>query len=78
MPAGRQAPLGHEKNGSATRIKGSRPGIADTWTPAAPLGCRPYDLRHAAVSLWLNSGVPATEVGGHCRKASASTDAKRS
>jgi integrase len=33
-------------------------------TPAqyrSPLG-RPYDLRHAAVSLWLNSGVPATEV----------------
>jgi hypothetical protein len=23
---------------------------------------RPYDLRHAAASLWLNSGVPATEV----------------
>lgn len=23
---------------------------------------RPYDLRHAAVSLWLNSGVPETEV----------------
>jgi hypothetical protein len=23
---------------------------------------RRYDLRHAAVSLWLNSGVPATEV----------------
>jgi len=29
---------------------------------ASPLGRRPYDLRHAAVSLWLNSGVPATEV----------------
>ena len=28
----------------------------------APLGRRPYDLRHAAVSLWLNSGVPVTEV----------------
>jgi integrase len=28
----------------------------------SPLGCRPYDLRHAAVSLWLNSGVPTTEV----------------
>ena len=31
-------------------------------TPAryrSPLGRRPYDLRHAAVSLWLNSGVPA-------------------
>ena len=29
---------------------------------ASPLATRPYDLRHAAVSLWLNSGVPATEV----------------
>jgi integrase len=28
----------------------------------SPLGRRPYELRHAAVSLWLNSGVPATEV----------------
>jgi hypothetical protein len=62
MPAARQAMLAHEKNGTATRIKGSRPGIADTWTPAAPLGRRPHDLRAAAVSLWLNSGVPATEV----------------
>ena len=29
---------------------------------ASPLARPPYDLRHAAVSLWLNSGVPATEV----------------
>ena len=29
------------------------------------LGRRPYDLRQAAVSLWLNSGVPATEVARH-------------
>jgi integrase len=28
----------------------------------SPLGRRPYDLRHAAASLWLNSVVPATEV----------------
>lgn len=28
----------------------------------SPLALRPYDLRHAAVSLWLNAGVPATEV----------------
>ena len=28
----------------------------------SPLAGRPYDLRHAAVSLWLNPGVPATEV----------------
>ncbi|MFI5730332.1 tyrosine-type recombinase/integrase [Kribbella sp. NPDC051587] len=29
---------------------------------ASPLAQRPYDLRHAAVSLWLNAGVPATQV----------------
>ena len=29
---------------------------------ATPLAARPYDLRYAAASLWLNSGVPATEV----------------
>ena len=28
----------------------------------SPLGRRPYDLRHAPVSLWLTSGVPATDV----------------
>ncbi len=34
--AARQTLLAHEKNGTATRVKGSRPGISDTWTPAAP------------------------------------------
>jgi hypothetical protein len=28
----------------------------------SPLARRPYNLRHAAASLWLNKGVPATEV----------------
>ncbi len=48
-------------------------GYNEVWTEArktaltpaqyrSPLGRRPYDLRHAAVSLWLNSGLPATEV----------------
>jgi hypothetical protein len=48
-------------------------GYNEVWTEArkqaltpaqqrSPLGRRPYDLRHAAVSLWLNSRVPATEV----------------
>jgi integrase len=35
----------------------------------SPLARRSYDLRHAAVSLWLNAGVPATQVAewaGHC------------
>lgn len=27
-----------------------------------PLAKRPYDLRHACLSLWLNAGVPATTV----------------
>ena len=35
VPAARQALLACEKNGTATRVKGSRPGIADTWKPAA-------------------------------------------
>jgi hypothetical protein len=30
----------------------------------SPLGRRLYDLRHAVVSLWLYSGVPATETPG--------------
>jgi integrase len=29
---------------------------------ASPLAARPYDLRRAAVSLWLNAGVAAPEV----------------
>jgi integrase len=29
---------------------------------ASPLAGRPYDLRHAAASLWLNAGVAVTEV----------------
>ena len=29
---------------------------------ASPLARRPYDLRHAAVSLWLNAGVSAPQV----------------
>ena len=28
----------------------------------SPLAKVPYHLRHAAVSLWLNAGVPATQV----------------
>ena len=28
----------------------------------SPLARRPYDLRHAAVSTWLNDGVPAPQV----------------
>jgi len=40
----------------------ARPGALTPAQVASPLARRPYDLRHAAVSLWLNAGVPATEV----------------
>ncbi|ACU75682.1 integrase family protein [Catenulispora acidiphila DSM 44928] len=43
------------------------------------LGRRPYDLRHAAVSTWLNAGVPATQVAewaGHSVEILLSTYAK--
>jgi integrase len=29
---------------------------------ASPMAKRPYDLRHAAVSTWLNAGVPPTQI----------------
>jgi hypothetical protein len=38
---------------------------AAAFTPevaASSLGKTPYDLRHAAVSTWLNGGVPPTTV----------------
>ena len=39
---------------------GLRPASRPSLRPST--GRAPYDLRHAAVSLWLNSGVPDTEV----------------
>lgn len=42
-----------------------RKARASALTPedaASPLARRPYDLRHAAVSTWLNAGVPSTQV----------------
>ncbi len=50
---------------SNTYVKAWRDVREATLTPAqlrSPLARRPYDLRHAAVSLWLNAGVPATQV----------------
>ena len=52
--------------------------ISDVWAEArtlalapaqvaSPLAGCPYDLRHAAVSLWLNAGVPATDVAERTR-----------
>jgi hypothetical protein len=61
--AARQALLAHEKAGTATRVKGSRPGIADTWTPAvpaAPAGEAPPAETPGAGSI-ADAGQPAAE-----------------
>jgi hypothetical protein len=50
---------------SLDRVKWKPPKVAELLSPdqvAPPLAARPYDLRHAAVSLWLNGGVAATDV----------------
>ncbi|SBW29008.1 integrase family protein [Candidatus Protofrankia californiensis] len=65
------------RGGRGGAVPGARYG--DVWrearrralTPAevaSPLAATPYDLRHAAVSTWLNAGVPPTliaEWAGH-------------
>ena len=46
---------------------------------ASPLARSPYDLRHAAVSTWLNGGVPPTTVAewaGHSVEVLLKTYAK--
>ena len=58
--AARQALLAHEKNGTATRIKGSRPGIADTWKPAAPAGEAP-PAETPGTGSTTDAGQPAAE-----------------
>jgi hypothetical protein len=50
---------------SLDRVKWKPPKVAELLSPdqvAPPLAARPYDLRHAAVSLWLNGGVAATDM----------------
>lgn len=40
----------------------AREAVLTPEVAASPLAKRPYDLRHAAVSTWLNAGVEATRV----------------
>ncbi len=49
--------------GTAYRVwKQARRAILTPEQFASPLARRPYDLRHACLSTWLNAGVPATQV----------------
>ncbi len=43
-------------------FRAARLEALDETEAATPLMGRPYDLRHAAVSTWLNAGVPAAQV----------------
>jgi hypothetical protein len=43
-----------------TIVRAWRRARAEVFTPEVAAG--PYDLRHAAVSTWLNGGVPVTTV----------------
>jgi len=58
-----------ERNGEElpklTIVRAWRRAREEAFTPevaASPLAGSPYDLRHAAVSTWLNGGVPPTQV----------------
>jgi hypothetical protein len=51
------------EHGGGVEVGQQPRGLALTKAQAAsPLARRPYDLRHGAASLWLNVGVPPTEV----------------
>src|SRR5206468_11916001 len=57
--AAREALTGLETAGAAERTKGGRPGIPDTWRPAAPASPAQDTAAHAG------SGAPAGTVGDH-------------
>jgi integrase len=53
-------PLGESTYGRAW--KAARRAVLTPAQVESPLAGRPYDLRHAAVSLWLNAGVAPQQV----------------
>ena len=60
VTAARQALIAHEKAGAVTRTKGSRPGIPDTWKPAAP----PTEAQPAEAPPAPAPGAGSTAGGG--------------
>jgi integrase len=63
---GHYARSAYSRAWEAARAYGLPPDVV-----ASPVAARPYDLRHAGVTLWLNSGMPAPEVA---RRAGHSVD----
>ena len=64
-PGGRYVPTAGQPipNNAYTKVwRNAREAALTPVQQRSPLARRPYDLRHAAVSLWLNAGVPAPRV----------------
>jgi len=57
-PAGKPLP----RNALSTAWRKARRRALTEAQLCSPLARRPYDLRHACLSTWLNAGVPATQV----------------
>jgi hypothetical protein len=78
-PTTRDALLDMEKAGTATRVKGSRPGIADTWTLAAPVpdGAVPAagQDEQASQPSAAADGEPVQDAGEAAAEVSAVPDA---
>ncbi|GAA0717910.1 tyrosine-type recombinase/integrase [Dactylosporangium roseum] len=64
-PGGRYVPTAGQPIPNNAYTTAWRKARKRALTPAqarSPLARRPYDLRHACLSTWLNAGVPATQV----------------
>jgi integrase len=57
-PSGKPLP----RNALSTAWRRARERALTAAQVRSPLARRPYDLRHACLSTWLNAGVPATQV----------------
>lgn len=64
-PGGRYVPTAGQpipNNAYTTAWRKAREAALTPAQQRSPLAKRPYDLRHACLSTWLNAGVPATQV----------------
>ncbi len=64
-PGGRYVPTAGQpipNNAYTTAWRKAREAALTDAQQRSPLAKRPYDLRHACLSTWLNAGVPATQV----------------
>ena len=63
VPAAWQALIAQEKNGTATGVEVSRPGISVTWTPAAPEAPHDQDLPAAPGQVYQGADLRRSPPG---------------